>query len=75
MENKDKDQWFEKKCAVSLNDGAKRNCLLYLKIMYTVVPAAEIRDHETGLVSASFPWFQSRQLILETHETEANTIS
>ena len=40
-----------------------------------VVPAAEIRDHETGLVSGPFSWFQSRQLFLETHETEANSIS
>ena len=38
------------------------------------MPAAEIRDHETGLVSGPFSWFQSRQLFLETHETEANTI-
>ena len=43
--------------------------------MYVVVPAAEIRDHETGLVLGPFSWFQSRQLFLETHETEANTIS
>ena len=43
--------------------------------LYTLVPAAEIRDHETGLVSGPFSWFQSRQLFLETHETEANTIS
>ena len=41
---------------------------------YVLVPAAEIRDHETGLVSGPFPWFQSRQLFLETHETEANSI-
>ena len=34
------------------------------------MPAAEIRDHETGLVSGPFSWFQSRQLFLETHETE-----
>ena len=40
-----------------------------------LVPAAEIRDHETGLVSGQFSWFQSRQLFLETHETEANSIS
>ena len=39
------------------------------------MPAAEIRDHETGLVSGPFSWFQSRQLFLETHETEANSIS
>ena len=32
--------------------------------------AAEIRDHETGLVSGPFSWFQSRQLFHETHETE-----
>ena len=43
--------------------------------LYTLVPAAEIRDHETGLVSGSFYWFQSRQLFLETHETEANSVS
>ena len=42
---------------------------------YELVPAAEIRDHETGLVSGPFSWFQSRQLFLETHETKANTIS
>ena len=42
---------------------------------YILVPAAEIRDHETGLVSGPFSWFQSRQLFLETHETEANSIS
>ena len=36
------------------------------------MPAAEIRDHETGLVSGPFSWFQSHQLFLETHETEAN---
>ena len=41
---------------------------------YLLVPAAEIRDHETGLVSGPFSWFQSRQLFLETHETETNTI-
>ena len=35
-----------------------------------LVPAAEIRDHETGLVSGQFSWFQYRQLFLETHETE-----
>ena len=34
--------------------------------------AAEIRDHETGLVSGPFSWFQSRQIFHETHETEAN---
>ncbi len=39
------------------------------------MPAAEIRDHETGLVSGPFSWFQSRQLFLETHETEANSIN
>ena len=43
--------------------------------MYILVPAAEIRDHETGLVSGPFSWFQSRQLFLETHEIEANSIS
>ena len=43
-------------------------------ITYTLVPAAEIRDHETGLVSGPFSWFQSRQLFLETHETEANSV-
>ena len=31
--------------------------------------AAEIRDHETGLVSGPFSWFQSRQIFHETHET------
>ena len=36
---------------------------------------AEIRDHETGLVSGPFSWFQIRQLFLETHETETNSIS
>ena len=41
----------------------------------TVVPAAEIQDHETGLVSGPFSWFQSRQLFLETHETDSNSIS
>ena len=39
-----------------------------------LVLAAEIRDHETGLVSGPFSWFKSRQLFLETHETEANSI-
>ena len=39
-----------------------------------VVPAAEIRDYETGLVSEPFSWFQSRQIFRETHETEANPI-
>ena len=43
--------------------------------MYVVVPTAEIRDHETGLVSGPFSWFQSRHLFLETQETEANSIS
>ena len=38
------------------------------------MPAAEIRDHETGLVSGPFSWFQSRQLFLETHETATNSI-
>ena len=38
------------------------------------MPAAEIRDHETGLVSGSFSWFQSRQIFHETHETKANPI-
>ena len=42
---------------------------------YSLVPAAEIREHETGLVSGPFSWFQSRQLFLETHETEANSVS
>ena len=36
--------------------------------------AAEIRDHETGLVSGPFSWFQSRQIFLETNETETNPI-
>ena len=40
-----------------------------------LVPAAEIRDHETGLVLGPFSWFQSRQSFLETHETKANSIS
>ena len=35
--------------------------------------SAEIRDHETGLVSGPFSWFQSRQIFHETHETEANS--
>ena len=39
------------------------------------MPADEIRDHETGLVSGPFSWFQSRQLFHETHEAEANSIS
>ena len=43
--------------------------------LYVLVPAAEIRDHETGLVSGPFFWFQSRQLFPETHETEANSTS
>ena len=34
------------------------------------MPAAEIRDQETGLVSGPFSWFQPRQLFLETHETD-----
>ena len=34
-----------------------------------LVPAAEIRDHETSLVSGPFSWFQSRQIFHETHET------
>ena len=41
---------------------------------YLLVPAAEIRDRETGLVSGPFSWFQSRQIFHETHETEANPI-
>ena len=41
----------------------------------TLVQAAEIRDHETGLVSVLFFWFHYRQLFLETYETEANAIS
>jgi hypothetical protein len=43
-------------------------------LMYILVAAAEIRDHETGLVSGPFSCFQSRQIFLETHETEANPI-
>ena len=39
-----------------------------------LVPTAEIRDRETGLVSGPFSWFQSRQIFHETHETEANPI-
>ena len=42
--------------------------------MSALVPAAEIRDRETGLVSGQFSWFQSRQIFHETHETEANPI-
>ena len=34
------------------------------------MPAAEIRDHETGLVSGPFSWYQSRQIFHETHEAE-----
>ena len=45
----------------------------YVYLPHALVPAAEIRDHETGLVSGPFFWFQSRQLFLETHET--NSIS
>ena len=41
---------------------------------YALVPAAEIRDRETGLVSGQFSWFQSRQIFRETHETEANSV-
>ena len=41
-----------------------------MNIWYVLVPAAEIRDHETGLVSGPFSWFQSRQLFLKTHETD-----
>ena len=41
---------------------------------YLVVAAVEIRDHETGLVSGPFSWFQSYQIFLETHETETNPI-
>ena len=29
------------------------------------MPTAEIRDHETGLVSGPFSWFQSRQILLQ----------
>ena len=39
---------------------------------YVLVPAAEIRDHETGLILGPFSWFQSRHLFLETYETETN---
>ena len=42
---------------------------------YPLVPAAEIRDYETGLVSEPFSRFQSRHIFPETHETEANHIS
>ena len=52
-----------------------RNCRLAIYVMYVLVAAAEIRDHETGLVSGPFFWFQSRQLFPETHETEANSTS
>ena len=52
----------------------KKNICIYIIYMYHLVPAAEIRDHETGLVSSPFSWFQSRQSFLETHETEANSI-
>ena len=41
---------------------------------YLLVPAAEIRNRETDLVSGPFSWFQSRQIFHETHETEANPI-
>ena len=41
---------------------------------YPLVAAAEIRDHETSLVSGPFSWFQSRQKFHETHETEANSL-
>jgi hypothetical protein len=41
---------------------------------YPVVPAAEIWDQDTGLVSGPFSWFQSRQTFHETHQTEANPI-
>ena len=51
------------------------NVGVYCPILYLLVPAAEIRDHETGLVSGPFSWFQSRLLFCETHETEANPIS
>jgi hypothetical protein len=37
---------------------------------YALVPAAEIRDHETGLVSEKFLWFESRQIFCEIHETK-----
>ena len=40
-------------------------------LQYYSLFAAEIRDHETGLVSGPFLWFQSRQIFRETHETEA----
>ena len=46
----------------------------YLLYMYYIVAVAEIQDHETGLVSEPFSWFQSRQIFCETHETEANPI-
>ena len=51
-------------------------CFEHLKraIRTALVPAAEIRDHETGLVSGPFSWFQSRQKFHETHETKANPI-
>ena len=48
--------------------------LVYGLVTYLLVPAAEIRDYETGLVSEPFSWFQSRQIFRETHETEANPI-
>ena len=38
---------------------------------YTIVAAAKIQDHETGLISGSFSWFQSRQIIRDSHETES----
>ena len=38
------------------------------------MPAAEIRDHETDLVSGPFSWFQSRLIFHETHETKANPL-
>ena len=41
---------------------------------YIVVPAADIRDLETSLVSDPFSWFQSRQIFHETHETDKHYI-
>ena len=38
------------------------------------MPAVEIRDRETGLVSEPFSWFQSGQIFHETHEIKANPI-
>ena len=46
----------------------------YILHTSVLVAAAKIRDHETGLVSGPFWWFQSHQIFYETHETEAKPI-